>query len=58
MHKKKQKIHDGLFPVPRHLTAHPQLVRRRRVLELGSGCGLCGILAAKMGAAEVHCPFV
>eukprot|EP00891_Asterochloris_glomerata_P003696 jgi/Astpho2/3696/Aster-04885 len=37
----------------RHLVDNPALVRGRRVLELGSGTGLCGIVAAKLGAAEV-----
>ena len=36
------------------LEKRPDLVRGRRVLELGSGCGLAGILAAKLGAAQVH----
>ena len=35
------------------LAKAPELVRGRRVLELGSGCGLAGILAAKLGAAQV-----
>ena len=30
-----------------------EVVRGRRVLELGSGCGLTGILAAKLSAAQV-----
>ena len=38
----------------RHLVDNPALVRGRRVLELGSGTGLCGIVAAKLGAAEVR----
>ena len=35
------------------LTQHPELVRGRRVLELGCGLGLCGIAAAKAG--ELAC---
>ena len=41
-------------PLCRHLVDNPALVRGRRVLELGSGTGLCGIVAAKLGAAEVR----
>ncbi|KAK9841587.1 hypothetical protein WJX74_008328 [Apatococcus lobatus] len=37
----------------RRLVEKPELVRGKHVLEIGSGCGLCGILAAKLGAAEV-----
>lgn len=29
------------------------MVEGQEVLELGSGCGLCGILAAKLGARQV-----
>ena len=29
------------------------LLGGRRVLELGSGCGITGIVAAKLGAAQV-----
>ena len=35
------------------LAAEPLLVTGRRVLELGAGVGLCGLLAARMGACEV-----
>ena len=36
-----------------HLAAHPALVEGRRVLEIGCGCGLVGLLAARLGAARV-----
>jgi predicted nicotinamide N-methyase len=34
------------------LTETPGLVRGRRVLEVGAGCGCCGMLAAALGAAD------
>ncbi|KAL3155850.1 hypothetical protein ABBQ32_012859 [Trebouxia sp. C0010 RCD-2024] len=37
----------------RELLKHPAVVADKTVLEIGSGCGLCGILAAKLGAAQV-----
>lgn len=37
----------------REMLTRPSLVAGRNVLELGSGCGLCGLLAVKMGAATV-----
>lgn len=39
--------------VCRELAAHPEAVRGATVLEIGAGCGACGILAAKLGAAQV-----
>lgn len=36
-----------------HLQAHPELVRGKRVLELGCGSGLLGIVVARLGAKRV-----
>ncbi|MDP3402274.1 MAG: methyltransferase [Brevundimonas sp.] len=40
----------GGLALAQHLTAHPDLVAGKRVLDLGSGSGLVGIVAAKAGA--------
>lgn len=37
----------------RELLEHPSIVAGKSVLEIGSGCGLCGIVAAKLGASQV-----
>ncbi|RMZ52573.1 hypothetical protein APUTEX25_003716, partial [Auxenochlorella protothecoides] len=37
----------------RLLAAHPDMVAGRSVLELGAGCGACGLAAARLGAARV-----
>lgn len=38
-----------------HLQLHPGLVAGRQVTDVASGSGLVGIVAAKLGAAQVHC---
>jgi len=38
-----------------HLQLHPELVAGRDVTDVASGSGLVGIVAAKLGAAQVHC---
>ena len=40
----------------RELVEAPGLVQGRSVLELGAGVGLCGLLAAKLGASEARPP--
>lgn len=40
----------------RELVVTPSLVRGRSVLEIGAGVGLCGLLAAKLGASEARPP--
>lgn len=43
----------GGAALARHVLAHPEIVRRRSVLDLGAGSGLVAIAAAKAGAASV-----
>jgi len=43
----------GGLAVARHLVAHPELVAGRRVVDLGTGSGLCAIVAARCGAVAV-----
>ncbi|KAG1668386.1 hypothetical protein FOA52_004896 [Chlamydomonas sp. UWO 241] len=47
------KVWTVAHVLAREISSAPQLVRGRRVLEIGAGCGLNGIVAAKCGAAEV-----
>ena len=44
----------GGLAVARYLLEHPEEVRDRRVLDVGAGSGLCGIVALKAGASSVH----
>lgn len=46
---------SGGQALARHVLDHPEIVRTRRVLDLGSGSGLVGIAAALAGAASTHC---
>jgi predicted nicotinamide N-methyase len=43
----------GGLALARHVLDHPDLVRGRRVLDLGAGSGLVGIAAASAGAGTV-----
>lgn len=48
------KVWSAALVLCQELTDHPsQLVQGKQVLELGSGCGVCGILAAQLGAERV-----
>jgi predicted nicotinamide N-methyase len=44
---------SGGLALAHHVVAHPELVAGRRVLDLGTGSGLCGIVALRAGAAAV-----
>jgi predicted nicotinamide N-methyase len=44
----------GGLAVSRYLHEHPDEVAERDVVDLGSGSGLCSIVAAQLGAASVH----
>jgi len=46
-------VWDGTVVLAKVLEKNPGLVRGRRVLELGSGRGVCGISAARLGARSV-----
>lgn len=46
-------LHLCACTVFRALIAHPSFARGHDVLEIGAGCGVCGILAAKLGANRV-----
>jgi predicted nicotinamide N-methyase len=43
----------GGLAIARYLRDHPEVVVGRRVLDLGSGSGLCAIAAAQVGAVTV-----
>ena len=43
----------GGLAVARHLVDHPEEVAGRRVVDVASGSGLCAIVAARAGAADV-----
>ncbi len=44
---------SGGLAIAHHLVAHPELVAGRTVLDMGTGSGLCGIVALRCGAASV-----
>lgn len=45
---------EGALRLAEYLTANPQVVRGRRVLELGAGAGLVGFVSAALGASNVE----
>ncbi len=62
----QRELDDGELPPPfwafawlggqavaRHVLDHPELVAGRTVLDLATGSGLCGLAAARAGAAHV-----
>jgi predicted nicotinamide N-methyase len=44
---------SGGLALAHHLVAHPETVAERTVLDLGTGSGLCGVVAMRCGAASV-----
>lgn len=47
-------VWDGAVVLARYMCEHVDLVRGKRILELGAGQGLVGIACAALGAASVH----
>eukprot|EP01102_Stenamoeba_stenopodia_P008409 TRINITY_DN2417_c0_g1_i1.p1 TRINITY_DN2417_c0_g1~~TRINITY_DN2417_c0_g1_i1.p1 ORF type:complete len:267 (+),score=55.17 TRINITY_DN2417_c0_g1_i1:363-1163(+) len=47
------KVWPGARALCRYLAAHPDIVVGKRVLELGAGAGLVGLLAGKLNASKV-----
>jgi len=46
-------VWDGALLLARYLEKRPDIVKNKKVLELGSGCGLVGIASGILGASEV-----
>jgi len=42
----------GGLALARHLLAHPELVAGKQVVDVGTGSGVCGIVALRQGAAS------
>lgn len=47
-------VWSGGAVLARHIAEHPAVVAGRTVLDLGSGCGIVAIAAARAGAAKVY----
>lgn len=47
-------VWDAAITLCDHLCKRPQLIEGRSVVELGSGCGVLSIVAARLGARCVH----
>jgi predicted nicotinamide N-methyase len=45
---------SGGLAISRYLIDHPDVVANRSVLDLGAGSGICGIVAARLGADSVQ----
>ena len=46
-------VYDAAYVLAEYLERHPELVNGNRVLELGAGPGLVGIVAGLLGAEKV-----
>ena len=47
------QLWDASLELASYLAGHPETVQDLSVVELGSGCGLCGMVAASLGARRV-----
>ena len=47
------KLWDSSMILAEYLLSHSDLIKSRRVIELGSGLGLIGIVSSLLGAEEV-----